>query len=809
MLSRGHTELRLDATVVGCDAVLFREHLAANCEREALELYRGDFMEGFFISGCPDFEKWTDREQAGLKRAAIDAAVRLARTELSERPRDGEGARFARIAVDLAPHDETAARVLMRALDAAGDRAGALAAYRGFADRLRDGLGLEPAPETRALADELREERAGSQGRQISLPEDSRGFSATLDQGEGGSGGDADPLPAREHHGSEKGSAVSSGEAVASRLRPRPHRFRIFAYAGLAITAVALVGGSLLRSSGQPEPRAAPTINTLAIGEFQVELDPEVPPPADPSGLPTGVATRLSYLPSLTVLTIPGTSEDPAPPTEGPGMLDLLDRGADALLTGHIRASGNGVTAEMRITDLLGSEEIWRGSQTASWDDLPALEGRLALELATLLRPDEAEVEAERIRRRATTDVSAWDYVEQARRLSVGGGVDWARVEDLVDEALLRDAELAEAYAIRSYARYVRAFREGTQWLDSALASAERAVALDVNNYYGYERLGVVWAFRGDAGRSLAALLRSLELNPNNHRTIAAVGGVLGQSLGRLDLAWPWHQRAGLLNPDGASRFRSEGANRWRLGDYGSAESLLLRSLELNPQDYEALRRLAQLYLTQGRFSEARDFAGRMLRARPSRSESHSHAAMVEAWAGRPHEALDHLERGGRLPDAGGIVLTSGISWPTLRAFVMLGLGREPEARSLLARADSIARNQLGLAFAHAEYDLARIHALRGDSEGALEWLGTAIDRGWYFAHTYMGRRDPMLSLIHDDPEFDRLLSRAEAELDAQLEAVDRMGPPPDALEFQRVLAETKAWLEAGMPEGVGVPRPR
>lgn len=132
-----------------------------------------------------------------------------------------------------------------------------------------------------------------------------------------------------------------------------------------------------------------------------------------------------------------------------------------------------------------------------------------------------------------------------------------------------------------------------------------------------------------------------------------------------------------MLNPDGAWRFRNEGSNRWRLGDYDRAESLLLRAVELNPGDYEALRRLTQLHLTQRRLDEARDVAARMLAVRPDRSESHSQAAIVEAWAGHPREAFDHLERGAQLSDAGGIVLTSRISWPTLRAFALAGVGRE------------------------------------------------------------------------------------------------------------------------------------
>jgi DNA-binding SARP family transcriptional activator/RecA/RadA recombinase len=72
--------------------------------------------------------------------------------------------RFARRRLELDPVSEDAARVLMRRLAQSGDRAAALAAYDVFRSALRRELGLAPSAPTRALVDELREDRAGRAG---------------------------------------------------------------------------------------------------------------------------------------------------------------------------------------------------------------------------------------------------------------------------------------------------------------------------------------------------------------------------------------------------------------------------------------------------------------------------------------------------------------------------------------------------------------------------------------------------------------------------------------------------------------------
>jgi DNA-binding SARP family transcriptional activator len=69
-----------------------------------------------------------------------------------------EAVEHARRRLALDPLDEAAARDLMGCLAAAGDRAGALAAGERLRERLRTQLGIAPAPQTRMLMAELRED---------------------------------------------------------------------------------------------------------------------------------------------------------------------------------------------------------------------------------------------------------------------------------------------------------------------------------------------------------------------------------------------------------------------------------------------------------------------------------------------------------------------------------------------------------------------------------------------------------------------------------------------------------------------------
>src|SRR5213592_2655784 len=151
LVSRGDEDIGLDDARIRCDVVEFERAAEAGRLADALDLYRGDLLEGFFIRGAPAFEQWVEDERVRLKVVALRSA-----TLLAERGGLAESVQWGRRALRIAPLDEPTLRRLMQALDRLGDRAGALEAYEAFAKRLTAELEDDPAPETRALSDAVR-----------------------------------------------------------------------------------------------------------------------------------------------------------------------------------------------------------------------------------------------------------------------------------------------------------------------------------------------------------------------------------------------------------------------------------------------------------------------------------------------------------------------------------------------------------------------------------------------------------------------------------------------------------------------------
>jgi DNA-binding SARP family transcriptional activator/Tol biopolymer transport system component len=160
IVPRGNGALAL-ADFVWCDAVAFEAALDAGKVAEALALYRGDLLDGFFISGAPEFERWLEGERERLRRRASEAAWAFAETRAAEGDAV-EAEQWARRAADLIPADEAAVRRLMTFLRGLGDRAAAIRAYEAFVARLRQEYQLEPSRETEVLAASIRQEERGA-----------------------------------------------------------------------------------------------------------------------------------------------------------------------------------------------------------------------------------------------------------------------------------------------------------------------------------------------------------------------------------------------------------------------------------------------------------------------------------------------------------------------------------------------------------------------------------------------------------------------------------------------------------------------
>jgi tetratricopeptide (TPR) repeat protein len=155
LVGRGEEEIGLDRERFWCDVGAFEAALDRGNGEEALELYRGDLLSGFFVSGAPEFERWLADRREELRRRACGAAWGLADGAAGAGNKAAAG-HWARRAANLAPFDEGVVNRAIALLDTVGDRSGAVQLYEAFARRLDEELELQPSPETRALVEEIR-----------------------------------------------------------------------------------------------------------------------------------------------------------------------------------------------------------------------------------------------------------------------------------------------------------------------------------------------------------------------------------------------------------------------------------------------------------------------------------------------------------------------------------------------------------------------------------------------------------------------------------------------------------------------------
>lgn len=117
---------------------------------EAVALYRGALLEGFFLDDAPEFETWLVAARERLQAGALAALDQLAEHHLRRGEYVQAKGHLAR-ALALDPWHEGAYRGLMRALHLSGDPTAALAQYEKCRRALAEGLNVEPLEATQAL----------------------------------------------------------------------------------------------------------------------------------------------------------------------------------------------------------------------------------------------------------------------------------------------------------------------------------------------------------------------------------------------------------------------------------------------------------------------------------------------------------------------------------------------------------------------------------------------------------------------------------------------------------------------------------
>ena len=145
----------VDVDVREFETILTGAHPDAAALERAVGLYRDDFLAGFTLRGCPDYEDWQASVREELRQLLARGLQRLVAACAAA----GELERaigHARRWLQLDPLHEPAHQAMIRLYEWTGQRSAALRQYRSLVQVLDRDLAVRPLPETTQLYEDVR-----------------------------------------------------------------------------------------------------------------------------------------------------------------------------------------------------------------------------------------------------------------------------------------------------------------------------------------------------------------------------------------------------------------------------------------------------------------------------------------------------------------------------------------------------------------------------------------------------------------------------------------------------------------------------
>ncbi len=381
------------------------------------------------------------------------------------------------------------------------------------------------------------------------------------------------------------------------------------------------------------------------------------------------------------------------------------------ILEGSVRKSGNRVRVTVQLIRADNGYHLWSETYDRTLDDVFRAQDEIAGEVVRALKVSMGGNAAPRAV--PTHSAEAHRMLLQAQFLhNRGSEDDIKRAAGYYQQAIDIDPDFAEAWAGLSKNLSAGVRSAGQDWHHVralALHAAEQAVALDPKLADAHFALGVVrhfldwdWA----AANTEYEMARSLE--PDNSHVLNCAG-LLAAVHGRLTDALRLWERAAARDP-------------------------------LNSRAYD---NLADTYYAMGRFKEAVAAAHKSIELVPTVEAEHVALAQMLLAAGQKDDALAEAEKE---------------SDPGYRAYALartyIVLGRTGDAEAALARVEkSFSADQ--------PYNIATLHALRGDRDQAFAWLNRAYEQhDGIMIGVPPITVDPDMRNLHSDPRWEAFLRK-------------------------------------------------
>jgi adenylate cyclase len=298
------------------------------------------------------------------------------------------------------------------------------------------------------------------------------------------------------------------------------------------------------------------------------------------------------------------------------------DLGVRFVLEGSIRKAGNRVRITAQLIDAASGGHLWAERFDRDLTDIFATQDEVVEKIVGALAVNLTHGEAQRLRRRGTASVEAYETWMRARECltrSTREGV--AQAKTMYRRAIEIDQNFAVAHAglaLALIADYVSDWAEDpAQALDEAERWARRAVELNDQEPVSHMALGSVFLWRRNHEGALAECRRMIELDPNFAQGHSATGLSLMYA-GRPAEALEAIAIAMRLDPHYSSivlHFLAQ--TNFSLGNYEAAVEQLRRRIARTPGTDSSRMLLAACYGHLGRLEEARAMWAELMQVNP------------------------------------------------------------------------------------------------------------------------------------------------------------------------------------------------
>ncbi|MCH9693151.1 MAG: tetratricopeptide repeat protein [Gammaproteobacteria bacterium] len=310
-------------------------------------------------------------------------------------------------------------------------------------------------------------------------------------------------------------------------------------------------------------------------------------------------------------------------------------------------------------------------------------------------------------------------------------------------------ARVTQTEAFTAFLNALHFYKQRTkQGYEKAVVYARQAVAIDANYAPAWNLLSATYSNQAlrrdipyDAGHEMAmdAVEKALEIDPNYSFALSARAWIAMNYERDYAASAALFRRAVKLDPYNPVILGNRAILANRIGRTDEAIAILQQSLALDPVSTTSHTNMSDLLSRANRPNAAIDSAIKSIELAPEAPIGYINLAAAYILAEQPDKAISEVNK---------------VDWPlyqlVIHALAYGDLGKSAESEAALSHVtERYAQTNA--------FQIALVHAWRGDVDTAFQWLDRAVDDG---QPTNGIRNEPFLNRLHDDPRWEPLLRR-------------------------------------------------